>query len=271
MVVFCFVRHRLHDCTQACSLSRGEAATHLPGVISGPQHCRGRRPNTSDSRPVCSGAGPREVCLVGAASRRSGNVMVAGRPVCDDEWGLEDAAVVCRQLGFPGVERATRESEFGNVSPLFAMDNVRCGGNESRLDQCRHKAGDDCNGGEAAGVVCALASPAQLPPPCRRRGAVCLAGGGDGHSGNVYFEGQPVCHNGWDFADANVVCKSLGHPGASNFTLGGQFGAATSYFSASGVRCRGDEASLGQCPHLAGGRGCSTEDVAGVVCLKTEV
>ena len=28
--------------------------------------------------------------------------------------------------------------------------------------------------------------------------------------GNVYFGGQPVCDDGWSFANAHVVCVSLG-------------------------------------------------------------
>ena len=55
-------------------------------------------------------------------------------------WGLVDAAVVCRQLGYPGVERATKESTFGVVSNKFSMDNVDCGGQEARLQDCQHSA-----------------------------------------------------------------------------------------------------------------------------------
>ncbi len=28
--------------------------------------------------------------------------------------------------------------------------------------------------------------------------------------GNVYFGGKPVCDDGWSFANAHVVCVSLG-------------------------------------------------------------
>ena len=28
-----------------------------------------------------------------------------------------------------------------------------------------------------------------------------------------------MCHNGWDYADANVVCRSLGYIGALDFTI----------------------------------------------------
>jgi len=47
--------------------------------------------------------------------------------------------VVGRQLCFPGVKRATKESEFGSVSSTFSMDNVKCKGNETAVTDCYHK------------------------------------------------------------------------------------------------------------------------------------
>ena len=64
--------------------------------------------------------------------------MVDGRPVCDDDFTLLNAHVVCKQLGYVGAESFTKESRFGRTSPEFAMDQVRCDGTEERLQDCRH-------------------------------------------------------------------------------------------------------------------------------------
>ena len=82
-------------------------------------------------------------------------MFVDGRPVCDDDWDLADAGVVCGMLFQNGIAvEATRESRFGEVGEDFSMDEVACRGDETSLLQCGHETEDDCGGGEAAGVVC---------------------------------------------------------------------------------------------------------------------
>jgi hypothetical protein len=247
--------------SQTCYLRHGDRSEPKFGVVSGPKHCPPALINQVQAKPVCNG----NLCLGGSTSRNSGNVMVDNKPVCDDDWGLEDAAVACRQLGFPGVERATKESEFGTVSSTFSMDNVKCHGNETDLKDCYHKAADDCDGNEGAGAVCSMAA-LEIPDECKEDDQICLLGGKNG-AGNVYYGGEPVCHNGWDFPDANVVCRALGYSGASNFTIRSHFGLSSTHFSLSNVNCRGEENSLAECPHDVKREGCEADTVAGVVCL----
>ncbi|NXY73827.1 HIPL1 protein, partial [Glareola pratincola] len=77
--------------------------------------------------------------------------------VCDDGWSSTAAAVVCRQLGFPYVVRASKKAEFGEGTSLrILLDDVQCSGQEKTLLECDHAdiGTHNCSHEEDAGVVC---------------------------------------------------------------------------------------------------------------------
>ena len=77
------------------------------------------------------------------------------KPICDDGWDIEGAHVACRQLGFMRALQATWANQAG--TDAFALDQVKCRGNETSLMDCEHlepPRKENCNSGEAAGVVC---------------------------------------------------------------------------------------------------------------------
>ena len=106
------------------------------------------------------------VRLVGVDSSSEGRVEVYYQgqwgTVCDDLWGLEDARVVCRQLGFPGAERAVTAATYfsSGDGPIF-LDDVACTGSESQLSDCPHRGWNvnNCGHSEDAGVFCSTSAP----------------------------------------------------------------------------------------------------------------
>uniref|UniRef100_A0A8B9H0X2 SRCR domain-containing protein n=1 Tax=Astyanax mexicanus TaxID=7994 RepID=A0A8B9H0X2_ASTMX len=100
------------------------------------------------------------VRLVNGTGSCSGRVEVYYRgrwgTVCDDDWGINDADVVCRQMGCGTALLAHRSAHFGQGTGPILLDNVLCSGSESSIRECHHNGfgRNDCNHGEDAGVTC---------------------------------------------------------------------------------------------------------------------
>ena len=77
--------------------------------------------------------------------------------VCDDGWGLSDAHVACRELGYSYALSYQCCASYGAGSGLIWLDNVDCSGVEDFLLNCSHNGIGvlrSCSHSEDVGVVC---------------------------------------------------------------------------------------------------------------------
>ena len=105
--------------------------------------------------------------LVNGSSLYDGRVEVWHKgqwgTVCDRDWDIDDAKVVCRQLGMSYENALVKTGAyFGEGTGPIWLDNVNCTGFEQNVAICKHSGWGvaDCGHSRNAGVMCG--SPIRL-------------------------------------------------------------------------------------------------------------
>ena len=83
--------------------------------------------------------------------------------VCDDGWDMDDARVICGELGYADAVSAPHSAHFGAASGQIWLDDINCAGSEDSIVNCQHNGwgSHNCNHNEDASVVCSSKSITQ--------------------------------------------------------------------------------------------------------------
>lgn len=103
---------------------------------------------------------PLELRLVDGPTRCAGRLEIYHNKqwgtVCDADWDLNDANVVCRELECGTALKATGGAQFGEGSGVIWLDRVNCTGKEAFLNECPKRPWGEhsCDHSRDASVEC---------------------------------------------------------------------------------------------------------------------
>uniref|UniRef100_A0A4W2FY77 Antigen WC1.1-like n=1 Tax=Bos indicus x Bos taurus TaxID=30522 RepID=A0A4W2FY77_BOBOX len=199
---------------------------------------------SEESAPYCSDS--RQLRLVDGGGHCAGRVEILDQgswgTICDDGWDLDDAHVVCRQLGCGQALNATTSAHFGAGSGPIWLDDLNCTGKESHLWKCpsRGWGQHDCRHKQDAGVICSEFLALRMVSEDQQ-----CAGWLE-----VFYNGTwgSVCRNPMEDITVSVICRQLGcgESGTLNTIVGLREGSRPQWVD--GIRCRSTDTSLWQCP-----------------------
>ncbi|NWZ79613.1 C163A protein, partial [Poecile atricapillus] len=244
----------LWDCTQVTlgnpTCSAKEAATV---TCSGKSETQLMLCNTShyqtgpmgvseDVGVICSG--DRQMRLVNGTNRCAGRVELYYHgiwgTICDDNWDLSDANVVCKQLGCGHAIEAFVSAHYGEGSGQIWMDDVNCIGAESDLWACpsRSWGQHNCQHKEDAGVLCSDFLALRLVNGNDCAGRV-----------EVFYNGTwgSVCSNSMSQLTAVTMCKHLGCGDGGAIATDFKYGRGSGPTWLDHIECTEQHSSLWQC------------------------
>ncbi|XDA75048.1 hypothetical protein R6Z07F_005275 [Ovis aries] len=173
---------------------------------------------SEESAPYCSDS--RQLRLVDGGGPCAGRVEILDQgswgTICDDGWDLDDARVVCRQLGCGEALNATGSAHFGAGSGPIWLDDLNCAGNESHVWRCpsRGWGRHDCRHKEDAGVICSEFLALRMVSEDQQ-----CAGWLE-----VFYNGTwgSVCRSPMDDVTVSIICSQLGcgDSGSLNTSVG---------------------------------------------------
>ncbi|XP_066524960.1 scavenger receptor cysteine-rich type 1 protein M130-like [Hoplias malabaricus] len=181
------------------------------------------------------------VKLVNGSSRCAGRVEVLVRgewgTVCDNDWDMRDAAVVCRELNCGEAVDALSDAHFGAGSGPVWLGHMDCRGSDSSVRTCTRVR--LVNGSRCSGRVEVL-------------------------HGETW---STVCDAGFDQQDAEVVCRELGCGRPVEVLGAAAFGRGEDQVWSEELQCRGNESQIHFCPKSSSVKhNCSHDSDVGVVC-----
>ncbi|TNM90113.1 lysyl oxidase homolog 2b isoform X1 [Takifugu rubripes] len=193
--------------------------------------------------------------------------------VCDDDFNIHAAQVVCRELGYVEAVSWSSSSKYGKGTGPIWFDNLHCSGKEKTLALCPSNGigVSDCKHSEDAGVVCsdkripgfrffnalpnhvenldiqvedvrirAILSALRKRVPVTE-GYVEVKDGG---------KWKQICDSEWNELNSRVICGMFGFPGEKNYNarVYKMFARRKkpTYWDYS-VNCTGNEAHLSSC------------------------
>ncbi|NWV30650.1 C163A protein, partial [Grantiella picta] len=197
---------------------------------------------SEDVGVICSG--DRQLRLVNATNRCAGRVELYHHgtwgTICDDNWDLSDANVVCKQLGCGHAIEAFASAHYGEGSGPIWLDDVNCTGAESDLWACPSRAWGqhNCQHKEDAGVLCSEFLSLRLVNGNDCAGRL-----------EVFYNGTwgSVCSNRMSQVTAVTVCKHLGCGDEGEIAADFQYGRGSGPTWLDHIECTEQHSSLWQC------------------------